>query len=132
MKLSEKRFKLFQSSAIYAIDRLGLHGWSVDIAKKKMPGSHAQCACTHDARQCSLMINSEDDHSDESDVEDSAYHEVVELLLSKYEWLWKNRESFDESACFRRSVDGERHEIINMVVTLIKYVKMLESKKGKK
>lgn len=127
-QITEKRFKLFYDSCISAIDRLGLHGWYIEIGKGDTGCNFATSKGDNVARRADITINKNDSHSCDADIVDTAYHEVCEVLLSKIEAVYKTREGFDDYDLWVKFCEGERHEIIQRICKLLKYIKILEDK----
>lgn len=121
-KLTQKRFELFNRTIIKCLNLLGLGEWYVSVGKRKLKNADAQMSHDATARRAYLLINSNDSHESDYDIENSACHEVAELLLAD---LTDLRDKNIPIAQY----DKVRHSVIQRIARLLQYTMELENNK---
>lgn len=115
MKTSQKQFKLFRKEAKGWVDTLGLKEYEVHYAHEELEESLAQCGTNEQARLAKIYLNKDwsgevplNDH----EVKKAAFHEVLELLLSRIRGFADQKNGTPEV------IDGEVHRLIQIFINI--------------
>jgi len=85
-----EHFKIFQEEAWYWIQRFGLKGWNIHYTHENTD-NESFATCAHNVSGRVVTLNLEKDWEDflvtERQVRQSAFHEVIHILLARLRWL---------------------------------------------
>jgi hypothetical protein len=110
-RTTSKHFKIFKKEAELWISRFGLLNWRVVYEHEKMDPNErflATCASDIPARLATIALNTDWDPEKVTvyQLKRTAFHEVMELLLSRISYLGECRFLQDEE------ISEERHDLI--------------------
>jgi len=121
-KLTNNRFELFNLTVVKCLNLLGLGEWYVSVGKKKLKDADAEMSHDTGSRRAFILINDIDSHVNDFDVENSACHEVSELLLAEFDDI------IDKNVP-KAQYDKIRHAVIQRLSRLLQYTISLEKEK---
>lgn len=113
-KLDEQCFLWFRDYAKRLVEKLGLNDWQIEYDLLELSdGVQAECRVNRSARRVAIILSNVwyDEEPVKSVVEQSAQHEVLELLLDDYEAIFYLPELSEDNKRF--VVERVRHAIIN-------------------
>ncbi|MBD5585791.1 MAG: hypothetical protein HDQ88_11975 [Clostridia bacterium] len=118
--LEDKHFSIFKLNAREMINKLGLSDWHITFDIQELSdGDLAQCHINRVAKKARLVLNSvfyDVEPTDEKLME-SAYHEVLELLLDDIEApCWIESLSVEDR---QKALNSGRHTVINRLLRVL-------------
>ena len=114
MKTTASEFRRFKREARRLLSKLGLTGWRVVFLHEPLQGCYGDMHADHVGRICTIRYNSERDIiATPEDPERVARHEVLELFLSRFEWIAENRWGS------RQELAEEKHHVIRCLENLL-------------
>jgi (p)ppGpp synthase/HD superfamily hydrolase len=116
MKTSKAHFRLFdkQISKWLEVFSLGSQ-WKVFVTHVELMGrSMAETECDYPGKTATIFLNKvwEDTEVTEKEIDETAFHEVLEIVLDKLD-------SMAKISCQRDKVDEARHDVIQMLTCTI-------------
>lgn len=108
VELTENDFNIFKSEAEYWLNQFGLKDWRVDYAFEKLDEENrAECRYHWHGKTACLALNKwPSDSLSQGQIEESAFHEVCELLLIEMRRIaldehipFEEREGLTDCAC---------------------------------
>lgn len=117
-KLEQEHFDIFQRHANVLIDKLGLADWTISFAFEDLVDNLAECRVNRPARKAELALSLVWGlEPTEYNLKDSAYHEVLELLLDDMEYILyvKSLDEDDRAGAIARA----RHAIIHRLLKIL-------------
>lgn len=114
---SKSEFKAFQSGVIFWMDRLGLYGWNYSVEQSPCDdGVIASVFYENTTKKAKFVLTNKccGELLADEDMERTALHEVLHLLLSDF--CWSAAKTQDE---FSDSVLAYEHDVINRLLKVI-------------
>jgi len=111
---TKRHFKIFQKEALLWVNEFGLNDWTIRFIHEDTPDALASCLSDNDAHRAYIALSPEWDRKPTTKrLKREAFHEVIELLLSKMDYLARER-FIDE-----KEIDIARHAVIASLENLI-------------
>ena len=124
-KTTAKHFAIFKAQVQKELERFGIKNFSVDIAHEQIDGpeTFANITWEQQNRWAKIMLNTEwNEEVTEEQVRLSAFHEVLELLLSPMFYLALHSDEFANSQRYSMAT-REQHGIIRTLENVFGYTK---------
>lgn len=117
--LEDKHFSLFKSHAEELINRLGLFDWRISFEMLELDGDIAQCRINRTGKKASLVLSSVlyDTEPTDEKIKETAYHEVLELLMDDIEapcWIASLSDEDKQNA-----INKGRHTVIYRLLRVL-------------
>jgi len=116
MKTTAKHFKLYTKTCSYWLNRFGLLDWDIDFYHvDEDDGCISSCVFNAQAGHAFLRLNKDWGAIDftDRDIERTALHEVLELLLARYQNLATNRYTTEDA------IDTHRHMVVQTLINAL-------------
>ena len=114
-KTQKQNFQAFRRAVLKWAKRYGLSNWDVDIARSPLPSTEHMESCSISAEDRYALFNfnttSRDDLWTDESIDDTAQHEVLEVVLSVFYQLIRANDEDTAAA---------KHDVINRIVNLQK------------
>ena len=114
---TEKDFNLFKKESMRWVGIFGLINWEIIFNKDPAEHNLAECTTIQSAKIATLSLQEDwsdcDQKKDTYTIKKTAFHEVCELLLSKFNALAHDRH------CRAEEIEEERHNIIKVLENVL-------------
>lgn len=114
-KVTEKQFKYFKARVKYWQKKIGLISWRIDCFHKDLEDAYGTCYTDYIGQAASVTLTKyTEDPMTQAQIEETALHEVLEILMSPCLSMAKSR-VWDEMDYIK-----QHHIVIRTVTEIIK------------
>lgn len=115
IKVDKKHFEIFKEECNLWVQRFGLVNWRISYEFHKINGALGLCAtfCCDRVAAISLSTEFEDTDNLNNDIKKTAFHEVMELMISPLNACAKSRYITESE------IDEARHDIIRRLENVV-------------
>lgn len=116
-------FHLFRAKVLYYMDILNLNNYRSFFNIQEKPGVRASVYFVEDSHIASFCMSIEwlrEDHIQTEDIEQTAFHEVIEVLLCQVRYIMSNRETFFSEHIIEKEIHSIIRTMENCILPRIK------------